>query len=124
MVVVFASLSQSANRAFPNRGRPTRRYDKVFAVMLRWEEDDLDVGSELEELSNCFRQYYSFETETFVIPSANALLHLTLRMCQLIKDHEDPRTLLIVYYGGHARIDDARQSTWVATRQRDSPWLQ
>lgn len=31
---------------------------------------------------------------------------------EFIDDHETPDTLLIVYYGGHAKINEARQSTW------------
>ncbi|KAI1268332.1 hypothetical protein F5Y18DRAFT_374866 [Xylariaceae sp. FL1019] len=46
-----------------------------------------------------------------------------LRIGAMIKEHESTDTLLIVYYGGHARIDDARQSTWCATRNPNSPWL-
>ncbi|KAK0101071.1 hypothetical protein ONS95_012943 [Cadophora gregata] len=35
---------------------------------------------------------------------------------EFIDDHENPDTLLIVYYGGHAKINEARQSTWSCTR--------
>lgn len=79
---------------------------------------------ELVDLGKCFQEDYNFETEKFTIPSSNAHLDLMLKIGALIKDHEATDTLLIIYYGGHARIDDARQSTWCASRNSDSPSLQ
>ncbi|KAI0013747.1 hypothetical protein F4779DRAFT_625219 [Xylariaceae sp. FL0662B] len=117
------TLEDSATRAFPTRGC-SQRYKKVYVLLLHWRSDDLFVLPELEDLETCFREEYSFETETFPIPSDNAHLELMLRIGAMIKEHESSDTLFIVYYGGHARIDDSRQSTWCATRSSDSPWLQ
>ncbi|KAI1180154.1 hypothetical protein F4777DRAFT_531202 [Nemania sp. FL0916] len=117
------ALEDSAVRAFPNRGG-SQRYRDVFVLLLHWDSDDLFVLPELEDLQKCFQRDYNFETEMFTIPSSNAHLDLMLKIGALIKEHESPDTLLIVYYGGHARIDDARQSTWCASRSSDSPWLQ
>ncbi|KAI0408645.1 hypothetical protein F4802DRAFT_357852 [Xylaria palmicola] len=117
------ALEDSASRAFPNRGS-SQRYNKVYVLLLHWASDDLFVLPELEDLEICFQQDYNFETERFTIPSGNAHLDLMLKIGAMIKDHESTDTLLVVYYGGHARIDDARQSTWCASRNSDSPWLQ
>jgi hypothetical protein len=86
----------------------------VYALLLYWDSDDLFVLPELEDLETCLQQDYNFETERFTIPSGNAHLDLMLKIGAMIKEHESNDTLLIVYYGGHARIDDARQSTWCA----------
>lgn len=72
------------------------------------------VLPELEDLDTCFREDFNFDTETFSIPSDNAHLELMLRVATMIKEHESPDTLFIVYYGGHAKIDESRQSTWCA----------
>ncbi|OAA65741.1 homeobox domain containing protein [Niveomyces insectorum RCEF 264] len=117
-------LEDSASRAFPNRGRPQQRYSKVIALLMHWKSDDLFVLPELEDLEKCMREDYGFETDTFPIPSENAHLELTMRVGAMIKDHEATDTLFVVYYGGHARIDESRQSTWCATRNSNSPWLQ
>ncbi|KAI0597682.1 hypothetical protein F4775DRAFT_224862 [Biscogniauxia sp. FL1348] len=117
------TLEDSATRAFPNRGS-SQRYKKVYAILLHWSCDDLFVLPELEDLDMCFREDYNFETETFSIPSENAHLELMLKIGATIKQHESNDTLIIVYYGGHARIDESRQSTWCANRSSDSPWLQ
>ncbi|TLD34199.1 hypothetical protein PspLS_00373 [Pyricularia sp. CBS 133598] len=118
------SLEDSAGRAFPNRGRSMQRYSKVQVLLLHWKSDDLFVLPELEDLEQCMREDYSFETDIFAIPSENSHLELMLKVGSLIKDHEGTDTLFIVYYGGHARIDESRQSTWCATRHSGSPWLQ
>ncbi|KAI0969412.1 hypothetical protein F4678DRAFT_173756 [Xylaria arbuscula] len=117
------ALEDSAARAFPNRGS-SQRYRKVCVLLLHWDSDDLFVLPELEDLETCFQHDYNFETERFTIPSSNPLLELMMKIGNMIKDHESTDTLLVVYYGGHARIDDARQSTWCASRNPDSPWLQ
>ncbi|KAH8171934.1 rhodanese-like domain-containing protein [Sarocladium implicatum] len=117
-------VEESAARAFPNRGRTSQRYTKVQVLLLHWGSDDLFVLPELEDLEKCFREEYAFGTDIWAIPSENAHLELMLRLGQLVKDHESADTLFIIYYGGHARIDDSRQSTWCATREADSPWLQ
>ncbi|KAK4176073.1 pah7 homeobox protein encoded by the pah7 protein [Triangularia setosa] len=117
------ALEDSASRAFPNRG-PTQRYTKVHALMLHWKSDDLFVLPELEDLEKCFRDHYCFETDIFSIPSENSHLELMLKIGDMVKQHESEQTLFVVYYGGHARIDESRQSTWCANRRHDSPWLQ
>lgn len=118
------ALQESNNRAFPNRGRLSQRYTKVQSLLLYWTDDDLWVESELRELEKCFQQHYNFETEVFAIPSKNPHRKLMFKVCDMIEKHESEDTLFIVYYGGHARIDDSRQSTWCATRRPDSPTLQ
>ncbi|KAM7223589.1 hypothetical protein V8F06_001063 [Rhypophila decipiens] len=118
------ALQESASRAFPNRGRSFQRYNKVQALMLHWKCDDLFVLPELEDLEKCFREDYNFATDIFAIPSENAHLELMLKIGDMIKGHEADDTLFVVYYGGHARIDESRQSTWCATRRPGSPWLQ
>ncbi|KAK5663928.1 hypothetical protein OQA88_139 [Cercophora sp. LCS_1] len=118
------ALQDSAARAFPNKGRSSQRYSKVQALMLHWKSDDLFVLPELEDLEKCLREDYQFETETFAIPSENPHLELMLKLGELVKKHEGEDTLFVVYYGGHARIDESRQSTWCATRHPGSPWLQ
>ncbi|KAI5868087.1 hypothetical protein GGS23DRAFT_602013 [Durotheca rogersii] len=117
------TLEDSAARAFPNKGG-LQRYKKVHVLLLHWTCDDLFVLRELNDLEGCLQVDYNFETETFPIPSDNAHLELMMKIGAMVKEHESSDTLFIVYYGGHARIDESRQSTWCGTRSSDSPWLQ
>ncbi|KAG7290960.1 hypothetical protein NEMBOFW57_000966 [Staphylotrichum longicolle] len=91
-----------------------QRYTKVHALMLHWKSDDLFVLPELEDLEKCLREYYNFETDIFSIPSENSHLELMLKIGDMVKQHESDETLFVVYYAGHARIDESRQSTWCA----------
>lgn len=115
---------QSASRAFPNKGRSSQRYKNVQVLLLHWKTDDLFVLPELEDLATCFSGDYGFNTDIFAIPSDNPHLDLMLKIGALIKEHESDDTLFVVYYGGHAKIDESRQSTWCATRHSGSPSLQ
>ncbi|KAI1816754.1 hypothetical protein GGS20DRAFT_536084 [Poronia punctata] len=118
------ALQDSAARAFPNHGS-SQRYKRVYALLLHWDCDDLFVLPELTDLDMCFRQDYNFESQIFTIPSrGNPQLDLTSKIVNMIQEHDSSDTLLIVYYGGHARIDEARQSTWCASRSPQSPTLQ
>ena len=117
------SLEESAAKAFPNRLR-TCRYTKVHSLLLHWESDDLFVLPEVQDLGKCFDEVYHWGVEYFMIPIDNSHLELMMKIGLFLKQFESPDTLLLVYYGGHARIDESRQSTWCATRDGDSAWLQ
>ncbi|KAG4432279.1 hypothetical protein IFR05_012227 [Cadophora sp. M221] len=107
------ALETSANRALPNRG--LTRYKDVEVLLLRWEEDELEVEWELNDLAKVFGNY-GFNTETWLIPTKSPLRKMMAKALEFIDDHESPDALLIVYYGGHAKINEARQSTWSCTR--------
>lgn len=83
-------------------------------LLIHWKSDDLFVLPELEDLEKVFREDYGYETDVFEIPSENSHLELLLKVADLIKRCESSDNLFVVYYGGHARIDEARQSTWCA----------
>jgi hypothetical protein len=71
----------------------------------------LQVEWELNDLAKVFRDY-KFNTETWLIPTKSPLMKIMAKALQFVGDYESEDTLLIVYYGGHARINEARQSTW------------
>ena len=125
-------ISASCARLFAKNG---------MAVGVAARDPDKSV---LEDLEKTLREDYSFETDIFPIPSENAHLELMLKIGDMIKKHESEDTLFVIYYGGHAKIDESRQSTWCAyvasiyssshagqfanaefrTRHPASPWLQ
>jgi hypothetical protein len=105
------TVNQAATRAFPNRQRSAQRYKRVQALLLRWDEDDLDVSWEVEDLEKIFKAY-GFSTELWLIPSEDSHLELMFKVGSFVKAYQNPDTLLVVYYGGHASINMARQSSW------------
>ncbi|CAG7566476.1 unnamed protein product [Fusarium equiseti] len=109
-------LQASARKAFPNS--PYSRYSDVQVLLIQWDEDELQVELELDELEKVFRKQYGFATQTFLIPTANSHRKLNQKVLSFVDQNEDEDTLLIVYYGGHGSINKARQSTWHCTRDR------
>jgi hypothetical protein len=81
--------------------------------LIRWEEDDLNVQTEIDELFDVFKNYYNFITEHWRIPSRSAHLQLTLMVAEFVKHYHSSENLMIVYYGGHGSINNARQATWL-----------
>lgn len=72
------------------------------------------VQIELEDLGNCFEKDYGFNTETWLIPTKQPLLALVDKASQVVKDFGEADNLLIVYYGGHAAMDDSRRAIWTS----------
>ena len=102
-------VTNAVAAAFPN-GRKSR-YTGVFVLLLSWEDDNLGVTSEINELKDVFNQRYNFKTEEWKIPSNRSHNKLGRRLLEFL-DHEGKENLLIVYYGGHGFMDDNRQCIW------------
>jgi hypothetical protein len=100
---------QAANETLPTRG-PTR-YKEVKVLLIRWEEDDLDVKWELDDLGKVFTEY-GFDVEVFLIPTKSAHHKMNGWALQFIDRFDSENTLFMVYYGGHANINSARQLMW------------
>lgn len=109
----FQIFKDRANKAFegafPKKWRP--RYSSVKVLLLRWEEDDLGVTSELSSLKKVFERVFRFETESWNIPSVDSEDALTSRILSFRK-HAAEDTLLVVYYGGHADRELHNHCTW------------
>ncbi|KAL9572694.1 hypothetical protein ACKAV7_003164, partial [Fusarium commune] len=63
-------LQSAAKRAFPNSAYS--RYSEVQVLLIRWEEDELEVDWELNELRRVFHNLYGFTTDKFLIPTQNS----------------------------------------------------
>jgi hypothetical protein len=87
------------------------RYKNVQVLLLQWKEDDLEVCFEVDDLDKVFKAY-GFATEKWLIPSENSHLKLMLKAANFVESHDSLDTLFVIYYGGHATINAARQSTW------------
>jgi hypothetical protein len=99
----FQLFKDQANKAFdgafPKKSKP--RYTKVKVLLLRWEDDDLGVISELNSLRNVLGDTFHFKMESWNIPGADSEDALTKRVLRFRKNATTDQ-LLIVYYGGHA----------------------
>ena len=103
-------FNDAVRAAFPNR--KLSRYREVSCLLLSWKDDDLGVIEEVTELQDVLGNDYAFYVETWEIPTAKAHNSLATKLLDFINAHEGKDNLLIVYYGGHGRMDDDRQSVW------------
>ncbi|CAF3502709.1 unnamed protein product [Fusarium graminearum] len=108
-------LQTSAKRAFPNSDYS--RYNDVQVLLIQWDEDELQVEGELNELRRVFN-LYGFTTTKFRIPTSNSHRKLNQKVLSFVEEHENEDALLVIYYGGHGIINKARQSTWSCKRDK------
>lgn len=116
-----ADYFQAANRAFPNRGRS--RYKTVNVCLIRWQDDELEVKSELDRLFHVFEELYGFNTQIWLIPERASQIQLTSMTCFFLQEFDAEDNLFIVYYGGHGTINQARQSQWRSSGRSGSPFV-
>jgi len=98
-----ADLEEAVKAVWPRR--QGIRYTQVHVLLIRWEDDDLGVLSEIQELKHVFKDIYNYNVETYDIPNTRPQRTLNQRIQEFLQYDEENgnETLLIVYYGGHAR---------------------
>ncbi|KAL8815419.1 MAG: hypothetical protein Q9223_005443 [Gallowayella weberi] len=115
-------LNQSLLAAFPRASGS--RYSDVNVLLLSWEDDDLDVVTEITELSTVFSQVYGYETDHYRIPSTQSHIALARKILESLLASDSSEKLLIVYYGGHGYMNDQRDCVWLCNQRPDAPTVQ
>ena len=110
---VAAHLNEAVQAVWAKRHEI--RYSKVCVLLLSWEDDDLGVQIEINELRDVFIGRYHFEVQEYKIPSTKPNRNAINRVKELL-DLESKDNLLIVYYAGHAKRgrQSNEASIWVA----------
>lgn len=86
-------------------------YDQVNALLVHWEEDDLNVITEVENIKKLFEDNFKFKTKDFPIPSNHSQAALQTAVSSFIEANGAiNRSLIIVYYAGHSGEQDALQT--------------
>ena len=115
----LTQVQEIVKAVFPNSSKS--RYSAVHVLLLSWEDDDLKVNVEVDQLQNTFEKWYGFNVSNKKIPSEKA--HSALG--RVIRDFSERLgqgdNLLIVYYGGHGYLNESRQPIWLCNQQPDSP---
>lgn len=87
-------------------------YAAVYVLLFSWEHDDLGVDTEIRQLDQVFGQAYGFWVERFLIPNEEPDEAIAEVLKDFVRKYQSPRSLLIVYYGGHGKLNDARLALW------------
>jgi hypothetical protein len=95
-----ADLDAAVKAVWPKRHGI--KYSQVHVLLLSWEADDLGVGEEIKGLRHVFRDRFNFQVQLYQIPSLKPDKELKRRVLDFL-DLDSKDTLLIVYYGGHAK---------------------
>ena len=106
-------LKQALQSSFPV-SKGSHPYTAVYALLLRWTDDDLTVESEINALKHVLEGQFNFGVEEWRIPSDGAYRALQEKIYGFQYAHQSESELLIVYYGGHGEPDRRGRSMWRA----------
>lgn len=115
-------LNQALTAAFPRSSRS--RYSDVYVLLISWENDDLGVVTEIDELEVLLRHMYHYRTDQWKIPSNKSHNAVVRRIMQSLEDFESTDNLLIVYYGGHGYMNEDRQCVWLCNQRPGAATVQ
>jgi hypothetical protein len=90
------------------------QYTEVHALLLNWADDDLGTDEELLDFHAQLKEQFNFTAEIWKIPSKEAEYELERKLFHVRAVHGEENKLLIVYYGGHGKINQNGQSIWQA----------
>lgn len=77
-------------------------YHNVFALLLYWDDDDLDVAPEVVALESTLRHVYHYTTETWKIPTIKPDWDIKERLIRFLRANDALGNLVLFYYAGHA----------------------
>ncbi|ROV96556.1 hypothetical protein VMCG_07814 [Cytospora schulzeri] len=115
-----ADFADGIKNVFPRR---TRNYDRAHALFISWDDDDLDTEGEIVDLEALLKEHFRFTAEAkdfttshFKIPSKEYCFQLlegelVFRRNLYALEESD---LLIIYYGGHGKLDKQGHAIWYA----------
>ena len=73
------------------------------ALLVSWEDDDLGVEKEVDELAQLLTRVYCYDVAKWKIPSTGSWGALDDRVRYVARGLDAAPSLLILYYAGHAR---------------------
>jgi hypothetical protein len=91
---ILAAATEAWDRRF--------RYNNVFALLMYWEDDDLNVAPEVAALKATLSQVYHYKVETWKIPTKMPCWQLTKRLIEFLTLNDAKGNLVLFYYAGHA----------------------
>lgn len=98
---VASDINAAIQAVWPKRHEI--RYSQAHVLLLSWEHDDLGVDTEIRDLKLVFQTHYRFEVEEHQISNTKPDKDVKRRVMNFLDDNDGADTVLIIYYGGHAR---------------------
>jgi hypothetical protein len=116
----FQSFIDDVNKGLTrSNGSNKCPYEAVWVLLVRWENDDFKVAGknngiqgEIDALETVLVEDYGFHTDVFLIPPRDSLRALQRAIFHFQEEHSKRSELLMVYYGGHGRLDRVGRSIW------------
>lgn len=96
--------------------RRRNEYAAVTALMLSWEDDDLDCIEEIKQLSTTLRKHFQYTIRQFMIPTQRSQASLFRAISDFLYNFGSSGNLVLIYYGGHGDPDlsGERDAVWAA----------
>ncbi len=108
-----AHLSSELEHYLPQRNK---YYNAVTALMLLWEEDDLDCIREVRQFSLLLEERFHYKVRQFLIPSDRPQTSLNRAISDFLYSYGSRGNLILIYYGGHGDpdLEGEREAVWAA----------
>ena len=85
-------------------------------LLVTWEDDDIGVADEVEELGRIFREHLNYAVRLYRIPSENAQTQLQLYIARLINQCDEDNLTVTFYsrHGGPTQDRTSLECVWSA----------
>ena len=81
-------------------------YEHVASLFFSWEDADAVFEEQLNELKVLLHDIYNYPVEQYRIPSERPHKALREMLSSFIKKNDGEGHLIIIYYGGHASMNE------------------
>jgi len=121
-------VTDAVRNAFP---REAKIYDEAHIMFISWEENDIGANDEINRLREIMASFhltqkqedltshYKIKTPAPGAPLLETGGRLQLDLISKRLDYANAASkLLIVYYGGHGKVNEIGQSIWFAWKRR------
>lgn len=122
-------ITKGLNRIYPRQPGSYHVYERAHILFIRWEDDDLDTQSEINELREVFLKIHvtkdqkEFTWEEYQIPSKDWDDEVELQLTKTKNNHAKyAQDLLVIYYGGHGKMDSSEKCLLYPRHTKPDRW--
>lgn len=81
-------------------------YTHVAVLVLYWEDGDLDVHDEVNELVDIFKKHFNYSVKEGRLKGPYAKTYINALVANFVHENNGQGNLMIIYYAGHGRPGD------------------